>query len=134
MAFQNAERLMCDNEANEAAKGVRKVKASERRQEIIDILVERGQVKYCELMEHFHVAFITIYRDVQELSFSYPIYTVAKRVGGGIYISEDYKPGHRYINDEETRVLKELLPKANEEQRKVLEKMIKKFSIKHRAI
>ncbi len=124
---------MCENDGDNSEE-VRKVKANDRRQEIIDLLVERGHILVSGLMEYFKVSKTTIYRDIQELSFSYPIYTVVGRVGGGVYISEDYKPGNRYISDDEVRILTELLPKANEEQRKVLEKMIKKFSIKRRAV
>ena len=89
---------------------------------------------FSELMETFDVSKTTVYRDVLELSLSYPIYTVVGRVGGGVYISEDYKPGNRYINDEETKVLKELLRKATPQQSKVLEQLIKKFSIKRRVV
>ena len=110
------------------------MKASERRQEIIDLLVERGCVRIAELMSYFNVARMTIITDLRELSFTYPIYTVVGRVGGGVYLSEDYKPGNKYINDEEVEVLKELLPVATERQRKVMEGIIKKFSIKRRKI
>ena len=110
------------------------MRASERRQEIIDILVERGHVKIVELTDYFSVTRQTIFNDLRELSFEYPIYTVVGRVGGGVYISENYKPGIRFISDEESKVLKELILKANAEQRKILKSIIKKFSIKRRAV
>ncbi len=107
---------------------------SQRRQEIVDLLVENRQMRVADLMEILGVSRRTILYDIEELSLTYPIYTVVGCSGGGVYISEDYKPGNRYISDDEVRILTELLPKANEEQRKVLEKMIKKFSIKRRAV
>ena len=110
------------------------MKASERRQEIIDILVERGHVKIAELTDYFSVTRQTIFNDLRELCFTYPIYTVVGRVGGGVYISEDYKPGKRYVNDYEVKVLKQILKKADKEERTVLEEIIKKFSVKHRTI
>ena len=107
---------------------------NQRRQEIVDLLVENRQMRVAELMEIFGVSRRTILYDIEELSLHYPIYTVVGCLGGGVYISEDYKPGNKYINDDEVRVLKELLPKADERQRKVLEGIIKKFSIKRRII
>ena len=107
---------------------------NQRRQEIIDLLVENGHLHVADLMEKLGVSRRTILYDIEELSLIYPIYTLIGGAYGGVYISEDYKPGNRYINDEEVKVLKELIPKANVEQRKVLEDLINKFSIKHRTV
>jgi len=110
------------------------VTAKERRQEIIDMLVENGHVYVADLMDAFSVSRRTILFDIQELSLAYPIYTVVGRIGGGVYIDKDYKPGNRYITDEEKKVLTELIPKASDSQQKVLHALIKKFSVKRRAV
>ena len=110
------------------------MRASQRRQEIIELLVEHGHLRAVDLAKVFGVTKRTILFDIADLSLTYPIYTVSGRVGGGIYISENYKPGNKYINDVEVSVLKEMLSKASPEQKTVLEGIIKKFSIKRRII
>ena len=110
------------------------MKAIDRQREIIDLLVEYGCVKVDFLTEYFSVCKRTILRDIQELSFSYPIYTISGRNKPGIYISEDYKPGNKFITDDEATVLRELMKYANAGQREVVEQIISKLSIKRQAI
>lgn len=51
--------------------------------EIIYILLDKEKVTAKELAEHFEVSTRTIYRDVEDLSFSgIPIYMKKKKIGG----------------------------------------------------
>lgn len=55
---------------------------TDRRMQILDILLERRDVKVDALMVELHVSRSTILRDVQVLSCSYPIFTAPGSSGG----------------------------------------------------
>ena len=70
------------------------MKASERRQEIFDILCEDRHATMDCLANQFNVSRRTIVNDVRELSLIYPIYTVCGKYDGGVYLSDNFKLGN----------------------------------------
>ena len=73
------------------------MKATERRQAILEALCERRQDKIENLAFEFDVTERTIRNDVLELSLTYPIYTVAGRYNSGVFIADDYYLGKQYL-------------------------------------
>ena len=67
---------------------------TDRRMEIINILVVRRRTIVRELADEFGVTTRTIRNDIQALSQGFPIYT-QQGGDGGIFIGKNYKP---YIN------------------------------------
>lgn len=106
------------------------MKVIERRQAILEVLCERRFEKIDNLALEFGVHRNTIMNDILELSLSYPIYTKTGRHDGGVYIADDYYLGKQYFSNEQLNVIISLMDKADDDQRKVLEGMIKQFSRK----
>ena len=102
------------------------MRALERRQAILELLCERRTEKIENLAFEFSVNECTIRRDILELSLSYPIYT---RTGiyGGVYVDKDYYFGKQYLRSEEKELLESLSSSVGEDQRKILESIIKRF-------
>lgn len=101
--------------------------ALERRQAILESLCERRFDTFENLAFEFSVSKMTIYRDVLELSLSYPIYTKSGRHEGGVYVAEDYHLGKRYLSPEQQALLETLSPSLDDDQRKVMVSIIRKF-------
>ena len=101
--------------------------ASERRMAIIQVLCRRRHELIANLAFEFGVTTRTIKTDLLELSLSYPVYTVPGRYNGGVYIAEDYYIGKQYLSDEQLQTIISILDKVDDDQRKVLESIIKDF-------
>lgn len=75
-------------------------------------------------------------RDIEILSLTEPIYTVAGRYGGGVYIVEDYYSDNLYITQEEEHVLSAIYDflensdtkNSMEKEINILKKIITKYS------
>ncbi len=106
------------------------MKATERRQAIFEILCERRHEKIENLAFQFNVSERTIRNDVLELSLSYPVYTVAGRYNGGVYLDDDYYFGKQYLSNEQQKLLESLLSKCNSDEQKTMQSIIKRFGRK----
>lgn len=80
---------------------------TDRRQMILEHLLDNRHATRKELAEKFGVSTRTIERDVIVLSCSYPIDT-QQGVGGGIFIAEGYRLGMRCLTEEQARLLEKL--------------------------
>jgi len=104
------------------------VKASERRQEIFEILCDQRHATMDDLANQFNVSRRTIITDIRELSLIYPIYTVCGKYDGGVYLSDNFKLGKKdYLTPEQEEVLNQLSSLSTFEQREVLQSILKKF-------
>ena len=104
------------------------MKASERRQEIFEILCDQRHATMDELANQFNVSRRTIVTDIRELSLIYPIYTVCGKYDGGVYLSDNFKLGKKdYLTPEQEEVLNQLSSLSTFEQREVLQSILKKF-------
>ena len=77
------------------------MRATERRQALLEIICERRHEKMDNLAFELGVSRKTIIRDVLELSISYPIYTAAGRHDSGVFVEDDYYLGKQYLSDEQ---------------------------------
>lgn len=103
------------------------MRATERRQAILEALCIRRSDKVENLAFEFDVNESTIRRDILELSLNYPIYTQTGRYGGGVYVADDYYLGKQYLTAEQQSLLQELTQSVNEEQKEVLKSILAKF-------
>lgn len=106
------------------------MRATERRQALLELMCERRQEKIDNLAYEFNVSRATVYRDVLELSLSYPIYTVAGSHNGGVFVQDDYYLGKQYLSDEQKELLEAMLVNCDANQKKTMLAIIKKFGRK----
>lgn len=103
------------------------MKASERRQAILEVLCERRYDKIENLAFEFSVNECTIRRDILELSLSHPIYTKTGKYDGGVYVADGYYLGKQYLSEKQRSTLEELCLQVGDDQRKVIESVLLKF-------
>lgn len=104
------------------------MKALERRQRIIELLCQRRYDTYENLAFEFSISKTTIYRDILELSLTYPIFT-ERGQDGGVYIAEGYYLSKQYLSDEQKDLLELLKSRVNKNQVKILQSIINKFAV-----
>ena len=98
--------------------------ASERRKCIVKILIKKRKETAGNLAVKFGVTERTIYNDVCELSFSFPIYTKSGCADGGIYLDKDFVFDEE---SEELEVLMRAIQNADDKDREVLRSILKKY-------
>ena len=99
---------------------------TERRQAILDYLLEHKKATRNILASRFNVSLRTIERDVLILSCSYPIDAV-QGGGGGIYISDGFKLGMKYFTDEQAALLEKLSEGLTNEELVIMKSILKTF-------
>jgi predicted DNA-binding transcriptional regulator YafY len=104
------------------------VKATERRQAILDALVLRREDTVENLAHEFGVSERTIQRDVAELSLSYPIESVAGRYGGGIKVAAWYRPYRRTLAPEQSKAIRKAAQFLEGEEKQALLSVLAQFS------
>lgn len=105
-----------------------KLRAVERKIEILKLLTVKKQTTRSELAEEFNVSIDTIARDITDISKLAPIYT-KKGNQGGIYILPEYRSYKNYLSEEHERCLYELMDVANQRQQYVLRDIITQFTM-----
>ena len=99
---------------------------ADRRLEIISILVVSGHVTARELAQEFGVTRRIILNDVAALTYGYPIYT-KQEACGGIFIMDSYKPYNNTLTPIEQERLKKMYDAAEGEDKKILERVLRKY-------
>lgn len=97
-----------------------------RRREIVSILSSRRYITERELAWEFNVCVHTIGNDIRELSFECPIYTKQGKYGG-VFMAEHYKPYMNTLSPDELNFLCGLYEKAEEKQKELLYRIIRKY-------
>lgn len=97
-----------------------------RRLEIISILVAKGHTTMRELAWELEVSRRTIMNDVIALSFDYPVYTKPGE-GGGVFITENYKPYTNTLTQTEQETLSRLYRRAVGKEKEILFRIIRKY-------
>lgn len=100
--------------------------ATDRRMEIISIFVVSGHATTQELAQELGVSRRTIMHDVSVLSYGFPIYT-KQGVGGEVFIMESYKPYNNTLTVTEQERLKKMYHVAEGEDKKILERVLRKY-------
>ena len=80
------------------------------------------------LASEFGVSEKTIRRDVEELMCSYPIETIRGRYGGGVKVSDWYRPTRSTLCPEQMALLKKLAPSLQGDDLAVMNSIISQFA------
>ena len=99
--------------------------AIERRQRIVEILNMRRLERLDNLASELNVSKMTIRRDIEVLSCSYPINTKQGN-GGCIYVEDGFDLYERYLTEKQFEVLEKLKGTVTGEEEKVLETILKR--------
>lgn len=99
---------------------------TDRRQMILEHLLDNRHATRKELADKFGVSTRTIERDVIVLSCSYPIDT-QQGGGGGIFIAEGYRLGMRYLTEEQARLLEKISNGLIGKEFNIMHSIIKTF-------
>lgn len=102
-------------------------KASERQKQIIEYLSVNRKATYTELAEMLGVSKFTVRADIDELTLSAPIYTVAGK-GGGIRVADGWYASRTYLCDEDEEMLRRLLPGLQLEDQKRMQHILSVFA------
>ena len=97
-----------------------------RRMEIISILSARGHATMAELAWELEVSRRTIMNDIISLSFDYPVYT-KQGEGGGVFMTENYKPYCNTLTQTELETLRRLYGKSAGKEKEILSRIIHKY-------
>ena len=100
---------------------------SERRQMILEYLLEHRETTRFELSNHFNVSLRTIERDILILSCSYPIITI-QGGGGGIKIADGYRLGMKYLSESQAALLEQLSETLLGKDLEIMQSILKIFS------
>lgn len=100
---------------------------SERRQMILEYLLEHRETTRFELSNHFNVSLRTIERDILILSCSYPIITI-QGGGGGIKIADGYRLGMKYLSESQAALLEQLSDTLSGKDLEIMQSILKIFS------
>ena len=100
---------------------------SERRQMILEYLLEHRETTRFELSNHFNVSLRTIERDIMILSCSYPIITI-QGGGGGIKIADGYRLGMKYLSESQAALLEQLSETLSGKDLEIMQSILKMFS------
>ncbi len=114
------------NSLQDRNEGRDKVDTAHRRLEIISILAAKGHTTMRELAWELEVSRRTIMNDVIALSFDYPVYTKPGE-GGGVFITENYKPYTNTLTLTEQKTLCGLYDKAEGKEKEILFRIIRKY-------
>ena len=80
------------------------------------------------LASEFGVSEKTIRRDVEELMCSYPIETIRGRYGGGVKVSDWYRPTRSTLCPEQMALLKKLAPSLEGDDLAVINSILSQFA------
>ena len=97
-----------------------------RRMEIISILSAKGHITMRELAWELDVSRRTIMNDIIALSFDYPVYTKPGE-GGGVFITENYRPYVNTLTQTELETLCRLYGKSEGKEKEILFRIIHKY-------
>lgn len=100
---------------------------SERRQMILEYLLEHRETTRFELSNHFNVSLRTIERDILILSCSYPIITI-QGGGGGIKIADGYRLGMKYLSESQAALLEQVSETLSGKDLEIMQSILKIFS------
>ena len=88
----------------------------ERRQLILNVLCERRTETIDNLAFEFSVHRNTIKKDIEVLSFYFPLFTT-KGTGGGVHLVDGFRLGMKYLTDKHYTVLKGISERLSGEEK-----------------
>ena len=90
------------------------------------IMVARRQENMQVLAAELGVTDRTIRNDILVLTAEYPLETTRGN-GGGVRIADWYHPHKNIFSQDQIQVLEQLMDKADEDQKKVLDQMLREY-------
>lgn len=108
---------------------MKKMRPSERREKILEMLCIRRQDTVENLAAEFQVSERTIKYDIEELTLTYPIETIRGRYGGGVKVKDGYYVGRNYLKPPQKNLLMKLLSGLSGKEAEIMNSIIKDFSI-----
>ena len=108
---------------------MKKMRPSERREKILEMLCIRRQDTVENLAAEFQVSERTIKYDIEELTLTYPIETIRGRYGGGVKVKDGYYVGRNYLKPPQKNLLLKLLSGLSGKEAEIMNSIIKDFSI-----
>lgn len=73
------------------------------------------------------VSRLTIWRDIQDLSREYPVFT-SKGNGGGVYLADWFTIHQKYLSTYQQKGLEQILPKVDANDRAVIKSVLIDFA------
>ncbi len=108
---------------------VKKMRPSERREKLLEVLCIRRHDTIKNLAEEFHVSPRTIKYDIEELTLTYPIDTIRGRYGGGVKVKDGYYVGRNYLKPAQKKLLLKLLPVLSEKEAEIMKTILDDFTL-----
>ena len=99
----------------------------ERRRQIIERLAVRKHDTMQHLADEFGVSWFTIYRDIQKLSLTYPIFT-SRGNNGGITVLDSINRHRRYLTAEQRSLLEKVKPSLPENEQAIIQSILWDFA------
>ena len=104
--------------------------ASERRAEIMRIVIARRYETAPQLARELRVSVNTIRRDILILTLDYPLET-QRGNGGCVKVADWYHPHRNILSHEQQQVLSQLISVSDEHQANVLRQMLQEYGSAH---
>ena len=104
------------------------MKPSERRQAIWEALSHKRHETARNLASELGVSLRTIQYDIEQLSLSHPIETFRGRYGGGVKVSDWYRPTRNTLCPEQMALLKKVATSLDGDDLVVLNSIISQFA------
>lgn len=105
--------------------------ASERRLAIMEVLSLRKKETCENLAFELGVSIRTIYYDLDALTPYYPIQTQSGK-GGGVYVEDGFRWDRKYLTDEQSETLEEIMPLLSSRQAAVIRSILDTFKLQRR--
>ena len=104
------------------------MRPNERRELLLESLLQRREDTIDNLASEFGVNERTIRRDIELLTSSYPLETVRGRYGGGVRVADWYRQGRRHFSYEQAALLDKLASTLQGEERAVMDSILAQFA------
>lgn len=103
------------------------MRPNERREALLEKLLQCRQDTIDNLASEFGVHEQTIRRDIEQLTSSYPLETVRGRYGG-VRVADWYRQDRRKLTPEQTALLDKLASTLQGEERTVMDSILTQFA------
>lgn len=104
------------------------MRPNERRELLLESLLQRREDTIDNLASEFGVNERTIRRDIELLTSSYPLETIRGRYGGGVRVADWYRQGRRHLTSEQAALLGKLASTLQGEERAVMDSILAQFA------
>lgn len=102
---------------------------SERRRKLIEVLSIRRYDTMEHLADELGVCWRTIYRDIQDLSLTYPLYTT-RGTYGGVHMMDGFRLDRKFLTPVQQKGLEELLPSLTKQDQELICSILDDFALK----